>query len=87
MLGHEDAIAKLLRGWAHLEKGVALFAIGGKGHEASGQVHQAANDKVRVADPALLPRAHEVSAPHHVAVTALEAEGHRSGQHTDPQVF
>lgn len=33
MLRHEDGIAKLLNeGWAYLEKGVALFAVGSKGH-------------------------------------------------------
>lgn len=38
-----------------------------------------------MADPALLPRAHEVPAPHHVAVAALEAGGDRGGQYRDPQ--
>lgn len=68
-----------LRGWAHLEEGVAFFAIGCKGHQAGGQIHQAANDKVRVADPSLLSRTHKVPAPHHVAVATLEAGKDKPG--------
>lgn len=59
-------------GASHLKEGVDLLAVGGEGHEAGGQVNQAANDQVGVADARLLRGAGKLPPPHHVAVAPLD---------------
>lgn len=56
----------------YLVESIYLFSIGCKGHEPCCQVNQAANHHVLLAKAGLMIT-HEVSAPHHVAVTVLHA--------------
>lgn len=64
----------------YLVERVYLLSVGCKGHEPRGQVDQAADHHVLLAEAGLMIT-HEVAAPHHIAVTVLHA-AENSGYNT-----
>lgn len=58
--------------FSYLVERVYLLSVGCKGHEPRRQVDQAADHHVLLAEAGLMIT-HEVTAPHHIAVTVLHA--------------